>query len=171
VTPGDRDKLVQDLAPLGPAPRSVPIANGPHQLGSRGHTDPPIRERDFHGERRRNDSHGSTTDPEARLFRKGPGKEARLCFMGHALMENRNGLIVGAVTTTASGYAERGAALALIEPHAMRPQPVDALDDLSGSRDVLDESDALASPHGERLTSTEVGSDQCQAATARSTSS
>ena len=81
-------------------------------------------ERDFRGERRRNDSHGSTTDPEARLFRKGPGKEARLCFMGHALMENRNGLIVGAVTTTASGHAERGAALALIEPHAMSPQPV-----------------------------------------------
>ena len=81
-------------------------------------------ERDFHGERRRNDSHGSTTDPEARLFRKGPGKQARLCFTGHALMENRNGLMVGAVTTPASGHAERGAALALIEPHAMRPQPV-----------------------------------------------
>jgi hypothetical protein len=52
-------------------------------------------ERDFHGERRCNDSHGSTTDPEARLFRKGLGKEALLCFVGHALMENRNGLIVG----------------------------------------------------------------------------
>jgi hypothetical protein len=81
-------------------------------------------ERDFHGERRRNDTHVSTTDPEARLFRKGPGKEARLCFMGHALMENRNGLIVGAVTTTASGHAERWAALTLIEPHAATPEPV-----------------------------------------------
>jgi hypothetical protein len=60
-----------------------------------------------------------TFDP--RLFRKGPGKEARLCFMGHALMENRNGLIVGAVTIRASGHAERLAALALIEPHADRP--------------------------------------------------
>ena len=79
---------------------------------------------DFHGERRRNTTHASTTDPDARLFRKGPGKEARLCFMGHALMENRNGLIVGAVTTRASGHAERLAALALIEPHADRPQPV-----------------------------------------------
>src|SRR5947209_14883018 len=69
-------------------------------------------------------THVSTTDPEARLFRKGPGKEARLCFMGHALMENRNGLIVGAVTTTASGYAERQAALALIEPRVEIPQPV-----------------------------------------------
>jgi transposase len=81
-------------------------------------------ERDFHGERRRNNTHASTTDPDARLFRKGPGKEARLCFMGHALMENRNGLIVGAVTTRASGHAERLAALALIAPHADRPQPV-----------------------------------------------
>jgi transposase len=81
-------------------------------------------ERDFRGERRRNDTHVSTTDPEARLFRKGPGKEARLCFMGHALMENRNGLIVGAVTTTASGHAERRAALALVTPHADAPPPV-----------------------------------------------
>ena len=81
-------------------------------------------ERYFHRERRRNDTHASTTDPDARLFRKGPGKEARLCFIGHALMENRNGLIVGAVTTRASGHAERLAALALIEPHADRPQPV-----------------------------------------------
>jgi transposase len=81
-------------------------------------------ERDFHGERRGNDTHVSTTDREARLFRKGPGKEARLCFMGHALMENRNGLIVGAVTTTASGHAERWAALRLIEPHAATPPPV-----------------------------------------------
>jgi transposase len=79
---------------------------------------------DFHGERRRNDTHGSTTDAEARLFRKGLGKEARLCFMGHALMENRNGLIVGAVTTTATGHAERRAALRLIKAHADTPQPV-----------------------------------------------
>src|SRR5213075_2222920 len=81
-------------------------------------------ERDFHGEPRRNETHVSASDPEARLFRKGLGKEARLCFMGHALMENRNGLIVGAVSTTASGHAERRAALALIEPHGMSPQPV-----------------------------------------------
>jgi hypothetical protein len=65
-------------------------------------------ERDFHGERRKNETHASTTDPDARFFRKGPGKEARLCFLGHALMENRKGLIVGAVTTRASGHA-RGA--------------------------------------------------------------
>jgi transposase len=72
---------------------------------------------------RTNDTHVSTTDPDARLYRKGPGKEARLCFMGHAVMENRNGLIVGAVTTGASGHAERVAALALIKPHADRSPP------------------------------------------------
>jgi len=81
-------------------------------------------ERDFHGERRTNETHASTTDPDARLARKGRGKEARLSFMGHALMENRNGLIVGAVATRASGHAERLAAIALIEPHAERPQPI-----------------------------------------------
>ena len=81
-------------------------------------------ERDFRGERRKNDTHASTTDPDARLFRKGPGKEARLCFMGHALMENRNGLIIDAVTTRASGHAERLAAIALVEPRADRPNPI-----------------------------------------------
>ena len=81
-------------------------------------------ERDFRGERRTNDTHASTTDPDARLSRKGRGKEAKLSFMGHALMENRNGLIVGAVATRASGHAERLAALALIEPYAQRPHPI-----------------------------------------------
>jgi transposase len=81
-------------------------------------------EQDFRGEKRSNDTHASTTDPDAKLFRKGPGKEAKLCFMGHALMENRNGLIVGAVATRASGHAERLAALHLIAPHADRPNPV-----------------------------------------------
>src|SRR4051794_10919140 len=78
-------------------------------------------ERDFRGEKRKNDTRASTTDPDARLFRKGPGKKARLVLMGHPLMENRNGLIVDAVTTCASGHAERLAALALIEPRADRP--------------------------------------------------
>lgn len=81
-------------------------------------------EQDFHGERRTNDTHASTTDPDARLYRKGRGKEAKLSFMGHALMENRNGLIVGAVATRASGHAERLAAIALIEPHAERPRAI-----------------------------------------------
>jgi IS5 family transposase len=71
---------------------------------------------------------GTTRTPRppilARLYRKGPGKEAKLSFMGHALMENRNGLVVGAVATRASGHAERLAALVLIEPHGERPQPI-----------------------------------------------
>ena len=53
-------------------------------------------ERDFHGETRANDTHESTTDPDAKLFRKGNGQPAKLCFMGHALMENRSGLVVQA---------------------------------------------------------------------------
>jgi transposase len=81
-------------------------------------------EQDFRGQKRGNETHASTTDGDARLYRKGRGKEAKLCFMGHALMENRNGLIVGAVATRASGHAERLAALHLIEPHAGRAQRV-----------------------------------------------
>jgi transposase len=78
-------------------------------------------ERDFHGERRSNDTHASMTDPDARLLRKSAGQEAKLCFMGHALMENRNGLVVDACLTRADGHAERVAALAMIEPRADRP--------------------------------------------------
>jgi transposase len=71
--------------------------------------------RDFRGERRSNASHGSTTDPDALLYRKGPGMEARLCFVGHVLMENRHGLVVDAELTRASGHAERLAALAMLD--------------------------------------------------------
>jgi transposase len=78
----------------------------------------------FRGEQRSNASHASTTDPDARLYRKGGGKEAKLCFMGHVLMENRSGLLVGACLTQADGHAERVAALSLIEPHADRPRAV-----------------------------------------------
>ena len=74
-------------------------------------------ERDFHGEKRSNATHESATDPEARLYRKGKGRESKLCFMGHALMENRNGLVVGGVVSMASGTAERDAALDLIDKH------------------------------------------------------
>jgi transposase len=81
-------------------------------------------DRDFHGERRSNETHASTTDPDARLLRKSAGQEAKLCFMGHALMENRNGLVVDARLTRADGHAERIAALAMIEPHSDRPQRI-----------------------------------------------
>lgn len=70
---------------------------------------------DYRGERRTNATHASATDPEARLARKGPGKETRLCFAGHALMEHRNGLIVDVEVTPAAGVPEWQAALALLE--------------------------------------------------------
>jgi Transposase DDE domain len=72
-------------------------------------------ERDFRGEKRSNESHASTTDPDARLYRKGNGRESVLCYMGHALMENRNGLAVAGTATHATGTAEREAALTLID--------------------------------------------------------
>ena len=68
---------------------------------------------DFHGERRSNDTHQSTTDPEARLARKGAGKEAKLCYAGHVEMDNRHGLVVNTRLTQASGVAEPEAALAM----------------------------------------------------------
>ena len=68
------------------------------------------RERNFHGERRTNETHGSTTDDEARLYKKGPGKEAKLCFLGHVVADNRHGLLVQTRTTLATGTAEREAA-------------------------------------------------------------
>lgn len=82
------------------------------------------READFHGQKRSNETHGSTTDPDARLYRKGRGKEAKLCFMGHGLMENRHGLLVDACLTPADGHGERVAALHMIEPHADRPRAI-----------------------------------------------
>jgi transposase len=75
-------------------------------------------ERDFHNEQRSNATHASTTDPEAKLYKKGKGKEAKLCFMGHALMENRHGLVVQADATEANGTAERKAALEMIDRQA-----------------------------------------------------
>lgn len=75
---------------------------------------------DFHGQKRKNDTHQSTTDPEAKLYRKANGREAKLSFMGHALMENRNGLAVGGSVTQANGTAERRASEALLKKLARR---------------------------------------------------
>jgi len=69
---------------------------------------------DFHGESRRNQTHVSSTDPEARLYKKSAGQEAKLSYLGHTLVENRNGLIAGAMTTQADGRAERDAALLML---------------------------------------------------------
>src|SRR5271169_6623419 len=68
----------------------------------------------FHGQKRSNETHVSTTDPDARLYRKSYGKESKLSYLGHALVENRNGLIAAAMVTHADGYAERDAALLML---------------------------------------------------------
>jgi transposase len=70
--------------------------------------------RDFHGETRSNETHASTTDPDARLYKKAEGQAAKLCHMGHVLIENRHGLVIEATTTRATGTAEREAAVAMI---------------------------------------------------------
>lgn len=75
---------------------------------------------DFKGTKRRNDTHESKTDPESRLWRKGRGREAKLSYMGHALMENRNGLLVDFDVSEASGTAERDAAVELVDAERKR---------------------------------------------------
>lgn len=70
--------------------------------------------RNFHGQSRTNDTHSSTTDPDARLARKGPGKEARLSFLGNLLVENRNGLIVNTRVQTVTGHGEVDAAVEML---------------------------------------------------------
>jgi transposase len=72
------------------------------------------KDSDFHNQRRSNETHASQSDPDSRLYRKARGREAKLCYMGHALMENRNGLAVGAQVTLASGTAEREASEAML---------------------------------------------------------
>ena len=98
-------------------PNEPPDAGGTGRGGRNAPTD-------FRGEKRSNQTHRSTTDPDARLYRKGPGMEAKLCFIGHGLMENRSGLIVDARLTRVSGHAERLAALDMIERFADRPRAV-----------------------------------------------
>jgi transposase len=98
---------------------------------------------DFHGQKRTNETHQSRTDPEARLYRKGRGKEAKLAHMGHTLGENRNGLIVAVAVTEANGTAERSAALEMLDElkatHRMQPKTLGAdkgYDDGEFFRDV-----------------------------------
>jgi transposase len=105
-------------------------------------------ERDFHGERRTNDTHASTTDPDARLYRKGRGKEARLCHMGHLLMENRSGLIVDAMLTPATGTAERAAAKTMMSRQAGRHRATLGADKAYDAADFVTDLRALnVTPH------------------------
>ncbi len=84
------------------------------------------RPQDFKGERRSRDTHASTTDPQARLYRKGQQQEARLCYLGHVLTENRHGLVVDVELTEADGYAERDAALTMLERSVRGPATLGA---------------------------------------------
>jgi len=72
----------------------------------------------FHGQKRKNDTHASTTDPDSRLYRKAAGREAKLCYMGHATMENRHGLAVAGMVTHANGAAERSASEMMLKTKA-----------------------------------------------------
>jgi hypothetical protein len=105
-------------------------------------------ERDYHGEKRSNETHASTTDPETRLFRKGKGQAAKLAFMGHVLMENRNALVVDTRLTAATGTAEREAAIAMVEAVPGRHRITLGADKAYDTKDFVAEMRALsAAPH------------------------
>ena len=112
----------------GPGPSGQPSIKSFKREDGAGDERPPSAGRnvevDLKGEKRSNETHASTTDPDARLYRKGPGMGARLSFLGHASMENRSGLVVDACLTPADGHGERVAALAMIEKRADRPTGV-----------------------------------------------
>ena len=95
---------------------------------------PPV---DFHGQRRRNETHRSTTDPDARLYRKGDGREARLGYLGHVLMEHRSGLIIRTQVTPADGYGERDAALVMVQRLPGRQRITVAADKGYDTRDLV----------------------------------
>ncbi|MFA9461274.1 IS5 family transposase [Thiohalorhabdus methylotrophus] len=92
---------------------------------------------DFHGERRSNATHRSRTDPGAKLFKKGPGKEAKLAYLGHVAIENRNGLVIQTELTPADGYAERDAAIAMLERMRGRHRITVAADKGYDARDFV----------------------------------
>jgi transposase len=103
---------------------------------------------DFHGEKRSNATHASTTDPDARIYRKTRGTETKLCFLGHALMENRNGLVVNTRVTIADGFAERDAALDMLDEVPGDHRITLGGDKAYDTRDfVEDVRDLMVTPH------------------------
>jgi transposase len=108
------DPPASDTTP-DPAASETPTEIDPMPRNTKPHRNAEV---DFKGEKRSNATHASKTDPDARLYKKSPGTGAMLCFMGHALMENRNGLIVQGDLTQAEGHAERKAALNMIHRHS-----------------------------------------------------
>ena len=102
-------------ATLEPAPSETTAETDPMPRNTKPHRNTEV---DFKGEKRSNATHASITDPDTRLYKKSPGTGAMLCFIGHALMENRNGLIVQGDLTQADGHAERTAALDMVHRHS-----------------------------------------------------
>lgn len=94
-------------------------------------------DRHFHGEKRSNKTHASTTDPEAQLYRKGKSREAKLYYLGHVLMENRNGLVVDGRLTPATGFAEREQALAMVSQRPGQNRLTLGADKLYDTRDFV----------------------------------
>lgn len=106
-------------------------------------------EADFHVQKRSKDTHASTTDPDARLYRKRKGKETMLCFVGQGLTENRRGLVADACLTLADGHAEPVAELHMIEPGADRPTAITpSADKAYDTEDFVNE---LRSMNGRRI--------------------
>ena len=141
--------LIEAWASMKSVKRKDGSGESPAQGGGRN------AEADFHGQKRSNDTHASTTDPDARLYRKGKGKETKLCFIGHGLMENRHGLLVDACLTLAGGHAERVAALHMIEPRADRPTAITlGADKAYDAEDFVNELRSLnVTPHVAQNTS------------------
>jgi transposase len=109
---------------------------------------------DFHGEKRSNATHQSTTDAEAKLFKKGKGREAKLSYMGHVLMENRHGLVVDADLTPATGKAERETALELLKQAPRSGQRTVGADKGYDTRDFVAQARSLGvTPHVAQNTS------------------
>jgi transposase len=105
-------------------------------------------ERDFHGEKRSNETHASTTDPDARLYKKAEGQAAKLCHIGHVVIENRHCLVVETRTTVATGTAEREAAVAMIGAIPGRHRITVGFDKAYDTKDfVADVRDLGATPH------------------------
>ena len=103
---------------------------------------------DFRGDKRTNDTHASTTDPDVRLYKKAKGQQSRLCYMGHALMENRNGLVVDAMVTVTSGTAEREAAVMMLDQIPRRSRITVGADKGYDCKQFVDDCrDLTVTPH------------------------
>ena len=148
------DDTPPDDDPCSPPGPDTPAEDQPHTTETAPMPRPNRQNRnaevDFRGEKRSNATHASTTDPDARLYKKSPGTGAVLCFMGHALMENRSGLIVQGDLTQADGHAERRAAMDMIQrqsPGSTRQLTLGADKGFDAAEFVADLRQACVTPH------------------------